>query len=74
MLGDIWEDWNWNHKDCDEPCPEEGPKPGSRWGLVFYGASNAYGHRVGAIIITLWGSHIPFTASIHFDCTNNMEE
>ena len=25
-------------KDCDEPLLEEGPKPGSRWGMVFDGA------------------------------------
>lgn len=40
-------------KDYDEPGFEEGPKPGSRWGLVSDGASNEYGHGVGAIIITL---------------------
>lgn len=31
-------------KDYDEPSPEEGPEPGSQWGLVFDGASNVYGH------------------------------
>ena len=46
-------------KDCDEPSPEEGPKPGSRWGLVFDGASNIYVHGVGAVITTHHGSHIP---------------
>lgn len=48
-------------KDYDEPGLEEGPKPGSRWGLIFDGGSNAYDHGVGAFIITPLGSHIPFT-------------
>ncbi|XP_050890565.1 uncharacterized protein LOC127095968 [Lathyrus oleraceus] len=61
-------------KDYYEPDPEEGPKPGSRWGLVFDGASNAYGHGVEAIIITPRGSHIRFTARLCFNCTNNMAE
>ena len=30
-------------KDCDEPLPEEGPDPESRWSLIFYGAVNSYG-------------------------------
>ncbi|XP_058725990.1 uncharacterized protein LOC131597303 [Vicia villosa] len=60
--------------DCDESLPVEGQEPGTRWGLVFYGASNACGHGVGAIIITRQGSHIPFTTRICFDCTNNVVE
>ncbi|XP_050896093.1 uncharacterized protein LOC127102805 [Lathyrus oleraceus] len=39
-------------KDYDEQFPEEGPKPGSGWGLVFDGAVNAYGNGIGEIIIT----------------------
>ncbi|XP_058750755.1 uncharacterized protein LOC131623749 [Vicia villosa] len=61
-------------KDCEEPGPEEGPEPGSRWGLVFDGASNSFGHGVGAVIITPHGSHVPFTARICFECTNNIAE
>ncbi|XP_058733013.1 uncharacterized protein LOC131604598 [Vicia villosa] len=61
-------------RDSDEPLLEEGSEPGSRWGLVSYGASNVHGHRVGAVIITPQGSHIPFTAMICFDCTNNIFE
>lgn len=53
---------------------EEGPKPGSRWTLVFDGASNALGNGVGAVITSPAGFHIPFTARICFDCTNNMVE
>lgn len=59
-------------KDYDEWGPREGPEPGSRWDLVFDGASNAYGHGVSAIRITHRGSHIPFTARICFDYTNSM--
>ena len=39
---------------------------------MFCGASNAMGYGVGAVITSLEGFHIPFTARICFDCTNNM--
>lgn len=42
--------------------------------LVFEGASNAKGHGVGAIITSPTGFHLPFTAVLCFDCTNNMEK
>ncbi|XP_058726255.1 uncharacterized protein LOC131597582 [Vicia villosa] len=61
-------------KDCDEPLPEEGPEPGSRWGLIFDGAVNAFGNGIGAIIITPKGTHIPFSARLLFECTNNIAE
>ncbi|XP_058727787.1 uncharacterized protein LOC131599463 [Vicia villosa] len=61
-------------KDCDEPLPEEGPDPESRWGLIFDGAVNAFGNGIGAIIITPKGTHIPFSARLLFDCTNNIAE
>ncbi|GAU10542.1 hypothetical protein TSUD_424220, partial [Trifolium subterraneum] len=38
-------------KDCEEPLPEEGPDPESRWGLIFDGAVNAYGNGIGAVNI-----------------------
>ena len=38
------------------------------------GASNALGNGVGAVITSPTGFHIPFTAQICFDFTNNMEE
>ena len=41
---------------------------------MFDGAINAYGKGIGAMIITPHGSHIPFTARLTFDCTNNMAE
>src|SRR4051812_15565129 len=61
-------------QDWDEPLPEEGPDPRSKWGLIFDGASNAHCHGIGVVIITLQGSHFPFTARICFDCTNNIAE
>ncbi|XP_050877403.1 uncharacterized protein LOC127081165 [Lathyrus oleraceus] len=57
-----------------EVSPEEGPEPGSRWTLVFDGASNARGHGIGVVITSPTGFRIPFTARLCFDCTNNMAE
>ncbi|GAU49857.1 hypothetical protein TSUD_374390 [Trifolium subterraneum] len=61
-------------KDCDEPVFGEGPDPESKWGLIFDGAVNVYGSGIGAIIVTPKGAHIPFTARLQFDCTNNIAE
>ncbi|XP_050918640.1 uncharacterized protein LOC127136084 [Lathyrus oleraceus] len=61
-------------KDYDEPLSDEGPESGSRWGLIFDGAVNAYGNGIGAIIVTPRGSHIPFTARLTFNFTNNIAE
>ncbi|XP_050896336.1 uncharacterized protein LOC127103090 [Lathyrus oleraceus] len=52
--------------------PKEVPEPGSRWTLMFDGAFNARGHGIGAIITSPTGFHLPFTARLCFDCTNNM--
>lgn len=59
-------------RDCETPGPDEGPEPGSRWKLIFDGASNAEGHRIGAIITSPTGYHIPFTTRLCFTCINNM--
>ncbi|XP_024634522.1 uncharacterized protein [Medicago truncatula] len=61
-------------KDCDEPVFGEGPDPESEWGLIFDGAVNVYGSGIGAVLVTPKGTHIPFTARIRFDCTNNIAE
>ncbi|GAU43712.1 hypothetical protein TSUD_179950 [Trifolium subterraneum] len=50
------------------------PDPESKWGLIFDGAVNVYGSGIGAIIVTPKGAHIPFTARLQFDCTNNIAE
>ncbi|KAE8716079.1 hypothetical protein F3Y22_tig00110156pilonHSYRG00339 [Hibiscus syriacus] len=44
------------------------------WKLNFDGASNAMGHGIGAILVSLEGEHYPFTSRLNFDCTNNMAE
>src|ERR1044072_6708748 len=61
-------------RDCNIPGPDEGPEQGSKWSLVFDGASNAFGNGVSTIITTPDDHHIPFTVRICFDCTNNMAE
>ncbi|XP_039688680.1 uncharacterized protein [Medicago truncatula] len=61
-------------KDCDEPLFGEGPDPDSKWGLIFDGAVNVFGNGIGAVILTPKGTHIPFTARLRFDCTNNIAE
>ena len=61
-------------KGCDEPLLEEGPDLESRLSMIFDGVVNAYGKRIGVVIITPHGSHIPFMARLTFDCTNNMSE
>ncbi|XP_050889557.1 uncharacterized protein LOC127094826 [Lathyrus oleraceus] len=58
----------------NRPDPDEGPEPGLWWTLVFDGASNGVGNGVGVVITSPTGFHIPFTARICFDCTNNMAE
>ncbi|XP_050897265.1 uncharacterized protein LOC127104095 [Lathyrus oleraceus] len=55
-----------------EVSPEEGPKPGSRWTLMFDGASNVRGHGIGVVITSPTGFHLSFNAILCFDCTNNM--
>ncbi|XP_050896900.1 uncharacterized protein LOC127103709 [Lathyrus oleraceus] len=61
-------------KDNDDPTIEEGPEPRSIWGLMFDDTVNAYGHGIGAVIITPRGSHIPFAIRVDFNCTNNIAE
>src|ERR1044072_1901674 len=60
--------------NCEEPGLDEGHEQGSRWTMVFDGASNALGNGIGAIITSPTGGHTPFTARLCFSCTNNMAE
>ena len=60
--------------DYEEPGPDEGPEEGSQWTIIFYGASNALGNGMGVVIVSPKGCHMPFTARLCFDCTDNMEE
>ena len=50
------------------------PEPGSRWTMVFDGASNALGNGIGDVSISPQGCHMPLTSRLCFDCTNNMAE
>ncbi|XP_050890641.1 uncharacterized protein LOC127096063 [Lathyrus oleraceus] len=61
-------------KDFEIPRPDEGPKPGSRWKLMFNGSSNYMENGVGVIMLNLNGGYTPFTSSLCFDCTNNIVE
>ena len=60
--------------DCNILGPEERPEPGSRWTMVFDGASNVLGNGFGDVITSPEGFHTPFTSRICFYCTNNMDE
>ena len=44
------------------------------WKMYFDGAINQYGDRIGILLITLEGSHIPLTIKLNFEATNNMAE
>ncbi|XP_050909194.1 uncharacterized protein LOC127122965 [Lathyrus oleraceus] len=46
-------------RDCNIPGPEEGPEPGSRWILVFYGAYNAHVKVIGEVITSPTNFHPP---------------
>src|SRR4051812_9375255 len=61
-------------RDYEIPGPEEGPEPGLVWTLMFDGASNALGHDIGAVLTSPDNRHIPFTARLCFNCTNNIAE
>ncbi|XP_050890768.1 uncharacterized protein LOC127096213 [Lathyrus oleraceus] len=58
----------------NRPDPDGGLEPGSRWTLVFDGASNALGNGVGDVVTSPTGFHIHFITRIYFDCTNNMDD
>ncbi|XP_012461287.1 uncharacterized protein LOC105781298 [Gossypium raimondii] len=44
------------------------------WNMSFDGASNALGHGIGAVLVSLEGNHYPLTARLNFFCTNNIAE
>ena len=60
--------------DYAKPGLYDEPEQGSRWTMVFNGASNALDNEIGAVIISPEGCHTPFTARLCFDCTNNVAE
>ncbi|KAG8501727.1 hypothetical protein CXB51_003885 [Gossypium anomalum] len=44
------------------------------WNLSFYGASNAVGNEIEAVLVYPNGGYYPFTCKLDFDCTNNIAE
>ncbi|XP_054808657.1 uncharacterized protein LOC129310764 [Prosopis cineraria] len=54
---------------CDEGNDEE-----QEWEMYFDGATNMYGNRVGAVIVSPKGKQFPMAIKLEFDCTNNIVE
>jgi hypothetical protein len=52
-------------KDWEEPLPEEGPDPESKWVMMFDGAVHVNGRGVGIVLIT------PEGGSYAIWCQNN---
>ena len=48
--------------DCAKLRRYDAPEQGSRWTMVFDGASNAVGNKIGVVIISPEGCHTPFTS------------
>ena len=44
------------------------------WKMYFNGMVNQYGNRIGVLLITPGGSHIPLAVKLNFEATNNMAE
>ena len=42
------------------------------WKMYFDGAINQYGNRIGILLITPEGSHIPLAIKLNFEATNSM--
>ncbi|XP_006580752.1 uncharacterized protein LOC114411188 [Glycine soja] len=45
-----------------------------KWVVWFDRASNALGHGIGVVLVSLDKQYIPFMARLCFDCTNNIAE
>ena len=54
------------------PHDEEDSTKRTRWKLYFDGASNALGHSINVVLITLKDEYCPFTTRLDFNCTNNV--
>ncbi|XP_057976008.1 uncharacterized protein LOC131163438 [Malania oleifera] len=44
------------------------------WMMLFDGATNVWGHGIGAVLISPEGKYYPVTAKLTFPCTNNIAE
>ena len=74
-VADDYEPLNFDFPDEDLMCisvNEDASNQDQSWKMYFDGASNALGHGIRAILMSLDGSHYPFIAILNFDCTNNI--
>ncbi|XP_017972492.1 PREDICTED: uncharacterized protein LOC108661118 [Theobroma cacao] len=53
---------------------EEESEEKENWKMFFDGASNALGHGIGAVLVSLEEDHYPVIAKLNFYCTNNVAE
>ena len=51
---------------------KEEPMKEKNWKMYFDGASNIFGHGIGAVLISPDEDHCLFTAKLNFNCTNNV--
>ena len=76
-MTDDYEPLNFDIPDKDLMCisiDENAFNQDQSWKMYFDGASNALGHGIGAILMSLNESHYPFIARLNFDCINNIAE
>ncbi|XP_019435845.1 PREDICTED: uncharacterized protein LOC109342286 [Lupinus angustifolius] len=60
--------------DADIMVLSDESREKENWTQVFDGASNAFGHGVGVVLVSPIWKFLPFTARLCFDCTKNMTE
>ncbi|XP_017970440.1 PREDICTED: uncharacterized protein LOC18609243 [Theobroma cacao] len=53
---------------------EEESEEKENWKMFFNGASNALGHGIGVVLVSLEGDQYPVIAKLNFYCTNNVAE
>ncbi|EOY10242.1 Uncharacterized protein TCM_025612 [Theobroma cacao] len=53
---------------------EEESEEKENWKMFFDEASNALGHGIGVVLVSLEGGHYPIIAKLSFFCTNNVAE
>ncbi|WRX11763.1 Ribonuclease H domain - like 10 [Theobroma cacao] len=53
---------------------KDGPNELNPWKMYFDGASNAFEHEIGAVLVSPNGKYYPTTMRLNFNCTNNIVE
>ncbi|XP_017973550.1 PREDICTED: uncharacterized protein LOC108661412 [Theobroma cacao] len=53
---------------------KDSPNELNPWKMYFDGASNALGHKIGAVLISPNEKYYPATVRLNFNCTNNIAE